>query len=141
MEAPLGRILITVGSVASIAFGVWHFFVPRIWDWYSYMEAGATELVVAVRAINVFFSLSLVLFGLMNLALAHRAGTDRYSALVVVGATCVLWLVRVAMQIAFPQGTMNVALRYGMLTTFVVVSACYAVSFVLLVRDRAPGLP
>jgi hypothetical protein len=43
------RILITLGSAASIGFGVWHFFVPRLWDWYSYIDASATALVVAMR--------------------------------------------------------------------------------------------
>lgn len=63
----LAKIFVTFGSSASIAFGVWHFFVPRAWNWYSYIDPNATELIVAVRSINVFFSLSLVLFGLLNL--------------------------------------------------------------------------
>ncbi len=63
---PLVKTLVMVGSVSSIGFGVWHFFVPTMWNWYSYIDANATELVVAIRAINVFFSLSLVLFGVVN---------------------------------------------------------------------------
>ncbi len=61
------KILVTFGSLASIGFGIWHFFVPRAWKWFSYIDANATELVAAVRAINVFFSLSLVLFGIVNI--------------------------------------------------------------------------
>lgn len=57
----LAKILVLISSVASIGFGIWHFFVPTIWKWYSYIDINATELVAAVRAINVFFSLSLVL--------------------------------------------------------------------------------
>jgi hypothetical protein len=72
MIASLAPPLVTVGSIASIGFGVWHFFVPRIWDWNSYLDPSAAELAVAVRAINVFFSLSLVLFGLVNLLLIHH---------------------------------------------------------------------
>ena len=55
----LVRILVIIGSSASIGFGVWHFFVPKTWKWFSYIDANATELVAAVRAINAFFSLSL----------------------------------------------------------------------------------
>lgn len=94
-----------LGSAASIGFGIWHFFVPRIWDWYSYIDVSATELVLAVRAINVFFSLSLVLFGLMNLLMAYGRSANRYSVLVVLGATCVLWAARVVMQLVYPQGS------------------------------------
>jgi hypothetical protein len=135
----LTRILVTVGSAVSIAFGIWHLFVPRIWNWYSYVDASATELIVAVRAINVFFSLSLVLFGLMNLLLAYGKNVDAYSFVVVLGATCVLWLVRVGMQIAYPQGSMTASLQYGMLAAFVVVMGCYAVSLALVVANRSVG--
>jgi hypothetical protein len=131
------RILMTLGSAESIGFGIWHFFVPRIWNWYSYMDATATELAVAVRAINVFFSLSLVLFGLMNLLMAYGRSANRYSVLVVLGATCVLWAARVVMQLVYPQGSMSAALQYGMLFSFVLVLACYSTSLVLVLVDKS----
>lgn len=126
-----------LGSAASIGFGIWHFFVPRIWDWYSYIDVSATELVLAVRAINVFFSLSLVLFGLMNLLMAYGRSANRYSVLVVLGATCVLWAARVVMQLVYPQGSMSAALQYGMLFSFVLVLACYSASLVLVLLDKS----
>jgi hypothetical protein len=139
LDALLPKILITLGSAASIGFGTWHLFVPGLWDWYSYIDASATELVVAVRAINVFFSLSLVLFGLMNLLLAYGPGDSRYAALVVLGATCVLWSARVVMQIAYPQGSMSAILQYGMLAAFALVLACYAVALALVLLDKGVG--
>jgi hypothetical protein len=131
------KILITLGSAASIGFGVWHFFVPSLWNWYSYIDASATELVVAIRAINVFFSLSLVLFGLMNLLLAYGPGKSRYAAIVVLGATCILWSARVVMQVVYPQGSTSAMLQYGMLLTFALVLVCYSVSLILTIRDRS----
>ena len=136
METVPARILITLGSAVSIGFGVWHFFVPGLWDWYSYIDPSATELVVAVRAINVFFSLSLVLFGLMNLLLAYGPGDSRYATGVVLGATCILWSARVVMQIAYPQGSTSAVLQYGMLVAFVLVLACYSVSLILVLLDK-----
>ena len=124
----------------SIGFGVWHFFVPSLWNWYSYIDASATELVVAIRAINVFFSLSLVLFGLMNLLLAYGPDKSRYAALVVLGATCVLWSARVVMQIAYPQGSISAILQYGLLLAFTLVLVCHAIPLLLLLLDRdRPG--
>ena len=29
----LVKIFVMIGSGASIGFGVWHFFVPRLWNW------------------------------------------------------------------------------------------------------------
>jgi fucose 4-O-acetylase-like acetyltransferase len=138
VETLLSRILITLGSAASIGFGVWHFFVPVLWNWYSYIDASATELVLAIRAINVFFSLCLVLFGLMNLLLAYGPDKSRYATVVVLGATCSLWSARVVMQIVYPQGSLSAILQYGMLLAFALVLACHAVSLVLVIRDRSP---
>ena len=90
----LVKILVMLGSCASIGFGIWHFFVPTIWKWYSYMDVTATELVAAVRAINAFFSMSLVLFGIVNILLVYGDKSNRYSISVMLAATCVLWITR-----------------------------------------------
>ena len=137
MDTLLTRVLMTFGSATSIGFGIWHFFVPRMWDWYSYIDGSATELVLAVRAVNGFFSLSLVLFGLMNLLMTYGQNANRYSALVVLGATCVLWAARVVMPLISPQGSMTAALQYGMLFSFVLVLACYSTSLVLVLVDKS----
>jgi len=129
----------TLGSVASIGFGIWHFFVPRIWNWYSYIDRSAPELVLAVRAINVFFSLSLVLFGLMNLLMVYGQNANRYSVLIVLCATCALWAARVVMQLVYPQGSMNPALQYGMLLAFILVLGCYSASLVMVLQDKRPS--
>jgi hypothetical protein len=66
------KILTTIGSIISIGFGIWHFFIPNIWNWYSYIDKTATELVIAVRAINIFFSLLLVLLGIANILIIFK---------------------------------------------------------------------
>ena len=113
MNSLPARILIAIGSSASIGFGIWHFFVPKDWKWYSYIDARATELIIAVRAINIFFSLALVL-----------------------GATCILWFTRVLMQIISPQGSMSPALQYSMLSSFVAIFLCYALPLILVLARK-----
>jgi hypothetical protein len=123
----LVKIGVITGSCASIGFGIWHFFVPSAWNWYAYIDVQATELVAAVRAINVFFSLSLVLFGTVNILLAAGGQPNRYARIVMLAATCVLWLARVIMQIIYPQGSLIPGLQYGMLSAFLFVTLCYAI--------------
>jgi hypothetical protein len=135
----LVKTLVGIGSAASIGFGLWHFTVPGTWRWFSYIDPAATELVLAVRAVNVFFSLSLVLFGLVNLLLVFGGRSNAYSIAVVLAATCVLWLTRVVLQTVYPQGTLIPALHYGMLVAFVAVLACYAVSLGLVVAQSRVG--
>jgi hypothetical protein len=126
------KTLVLIPSVLTIGFGLWHFFVPKVWKWYSYIDKSATELVLAVRAINVFFSLSLVIFGALNLIFLYRKPHDLFALKVVLGVSCLLWAGRVAMQIIYPQGTTNPYLNYGMTTAFIVIFTLYTVSLILL---------
>jgi hypothetical protein len=133
----LVKVLVTIGSSASIGFGIWHFFVPKAWRWYSYIDINATELVVAVRAINVFFSLSLILFGIINLLFIYGDKSNRYSLIVVLAATSFMWVTRSAFQLIYPQGSMNTVLQYGMLSAFIIVSLCYLVSLLIMVSQKS----
>jgi len=130
---PLVKILVMIGSSASIGFGIWHFYVPKAWKWYSYIDANATELVAAIRAINAFFSLSLVLFGIVNILLIYGDKSNRYSIMIMLAATCILWLTRVASQLVYPQGSLYPGLQYGMLSAFIIVSLCYIIPLLIVV--------
>ena len=129
---PLVKIFVMIGSSASIGFGVWHFFVPGLWNWYAYIDSHATELVTAVRAINVFFSLSLVLFGIINILFIYGEKSNRYSIIVMLAATSLLWLMRVFLQVIYPQGSQYPGLQYGMLAAFTLVSLCYVFSLLMI---------
>jgi hypothetical protein len=130
------KILSIIGSGGSIGFGIWHFFVPETWKWYSYIEPSATELILAVHAINVFFSLSLVLFGVVTILLVYGEKANNYSKTVILAATSILWITRVALQIIYPQGSMTPALQYGMLSAFILVSLCYIIPLVIIVAKE-----
>ena len=128
-----------IGSSASIGFGVWHIFVPRLWKWYSYIDPNATELIVAVRAINVFFSLSLVLFGVLNLLFIFNGNANRFSIIALLAATCILWLTRLVVQVIYPQGSLYPGLQFGMLAAFTLVSLSYLVSLAYIVFEKKIG--
>jgi hypothetical protein len=132
----LVKIFVGFASVASIAFGVWHFFVPGVWKWYSYIDPNATELIVAVRAINVFFSLSLVLFGVLNFLFVFGGNANRFSIIALLAATCILWVTRTAFQVIYPQGSLVPGLQYGMLVAFTVVSLSYLISLIIIVLEK-----
>jgi len=133
----LAKVLVTVGSTVSIGFGIWHFFVPKAWNWYSYIDAKATELVVAIRAINTFFSLCLVLFGIVNVVFVCGDRANRFSIIVMLAATCILWITRVVLQLIYPQGSVNPVLQYGLLSVFIIVLLCYLISLFIFI---SPGI-
>jgi hypothetical protein len=134
----LVKIFVIFGSSASIGFGIWHFFVPTAWKWYSYIDANATELVAAVRAINAFFSLSLVLFGLVNILLIYGDKSNRYSIIVMLAANCILWLTRISFQVIYPQGSLYPGFQYGMLSAFLIITLCYLISLLSILFQKIP---
>jgi hypothetical protein len=127
----LVKILVMLGSGVSIGFGIWHFFVPGLWNWYVYIDDHATELVMAVRAINVFFSLSLVLFGIIHILFVYGGKSNRFSIIVMLAATSLLWVTRVFLQVIYPQGSLYPGLKYGMLAAFTFVLLCYVISLMI----------
>lgn len=129
-------ILATLGSVASIGFGVWHFFVPRLWHWYSYIAPQATELIIAVRAINIFFSLTLTLLGIANLLFVYKTSPDRFTLMVMFSVSTILWGTRSVLQIAYPQGSQSPFLQYSMLSIFMAVFCCFALSLFLVLSQK-----
>jgi hypothetical protein len=82
------------------------------------MDAQATELVLAVRATNVFFSVSLIILGGTTVIFLYRQPVDVFYLRVQLLMLTLLWGLRVIMQLAYPQGTINPVLQYGMLGAF-----------------------
>jgi len=130
----IAKIFISIASFISIVFGVWHFFVPRIWNWYTYIDKTAKELVLAVQAINVFFSATLVLFGLMNILIVWLERKSRLSLLVIIASSSIMSILRIIMQIIYPQGSMNPVLQLGMLFVFVLTFLLYFTGLILIIR-------
>ncbi len=131
----LSKILTITGSLITAGFGLWHFFVPGIWKWYSYIKPEASELVIAVRAINVFFSLCLVLLGIVNILFIYGNRTNKFSIITMLGVSCILWITRVVFQIVYPQGTEIPVVRYGMLITFLFVFLCFLTSLIIVLKS------
>jgi hypothetical protein len=129
-------ILTVIGSTISIGFGIWHFFIPNIWNWYSYIVPEATELVIAIRAINFFFSLLLILLGVANMLLVFRKLQDRFSNIVILSISIILWTTRVILQLVYPQGSQNSIIQYSMLFIFFVVWTCFSLSLLLILSKK-----
>jgi hypothetical protein len=134
------KIFVTIGSIISIGFGLWHFFVPGIWNWYSYFDKTATELIIAVRAINIFFSLLLVLLGIANMLFVFRKPQDRFSTIVILSISTILWTTRLLLQFVYPQGSQNSIIQYSMLLTFLLVWGCFALSLWLILSETKSSL-
>lgn len=130
------KILTTLASLITMGFGAWHFFVPMKWNWSSNIAPHATELVLAVNAINFFYSLLLVLIGALNILIIWNDGTDDFTLVVVLSMSAILWTSRSILQVVRPQGTMIRGLQYGMLAVFAGVALMYIASVVLVLSKK-----
>ena len=81
-------------------------------------------------------SLSLVLFGIVNILFIYGDKSNRYSIIVLLAATSILWLTRVAFQVIYPQGSLVLGLQNGMLSAFMIVSLCYVISLMIMLFQR-----
>jgi hypothetical protein len=69
---------------------------------------------IAIRAMNIFFSLLLVLLGIANIIVVFRVTHDRFTYLVLISISVILWATRVILQILHPQGSQSPILQYCM---------------------------
>jgi hypothetical protein len=136
MNNSLVKILVTIGSIISIGFGLWHFFVPSIWDWYSYIVPEATELVIAIRAINFLFSLLLILLGVANILCVFKFSKYKFQTIIIFSISTILWATRVILQIVYPQGSQNQIIQYSMLVIFSIVLACFSISLLQILTQK-----
>ncbi len=132
------KALVSIGSIGTIGFGVWHFSVPGQWGWYSYIVPEATELVLAIGVVNMFFSLCLVLIGSVNILFVYFS-KDRFALIVMLAVSNILWAARCILQVLYPQGSMNPALQYGMLAAFLIIFALFFISLLLVLFQKTPG--
>ena len=67
------RILYYVSVVISALVGLWHFFVPWMFQWYDYLPMQYENLIVGIDYTNYCFSLLLFGTSVMLLVLGKRA--------------------------------------------------------------------
>ena len=67
------RILYFVTIVISALVGLWHFFVPWMFQWYNYLPMQYENLIVGIDYTNYCFSLLLLGLSVMLILLGKRA--------------------------------------------------------------------
>lgn len=134
------KALYYTGMAISLLIGLWHFFVPALYGWYSYIPAEYAVLSVTIDYVNTCFSM--LLFGLSTLLIfwgkrildGNREATTLYAFMTFV------WVARIGVAIAkpIPDGA-NPWLAYGQLIASIVIAVFLVVPLVRLHRNRKGG--
>jgi hypothetical protein len=120
-----GDVCQLIGGAVTLGFGLWHFAVPGLYQWQSYVPDAPQSLVEAVDATNFFFSFSLSLAGATSVAMPLLTDAREPFARYWLWTNVALWTGRVAYQLIKPQGSHSPTLQWGMLAAFAVADALF----------------
>ena len=88
------QILYYVSVVISALVGLWHFFVPWMFQWYDYLPMQYENLIVGIDYTNYCFSLLLFGISIMLIALGKRAMAMSREAIYFYFFLTVVWIFR-----------------------------------------------
>jgi hypothetical protein len=124
----LGDVCQVISGAAALGFGLWHFAVPDLYRWWSYVPDAPQSLIQAVDATNFFFSFSLSLIGVTTIVMPLITDAAQPVSLYWRWASVGLWTARVVYQLVKPQGSHNPTLQWGMAAAFILTDALTIVS-------------
>ena len=96
------KLLFFVGTTFSMLVGVWHFFVPWMFQWYSYIPSEYENLIVGIDWTNFFFSLLLSGFSLLLIVFGRKVFSGNKDILVFYGFLVFVWFCRLAITFIIP---------------------------------------
>ena len=124
----LEKILLVVGGIITLCFGVWHFFVPTKFNWFGYIPSLPSELKRAIEASNFFLSTMLLLLGIVTMYFAINETPEIKIMMILMS---MLWLARTIYQIVKPQGSLVSGLSVMITAVFVLTASCFIIPLIL----------
>ena len=96
------EIIYITGLVLSALVGLWHFTVPYLFHWYSYIPHEYKNLVVGIDWINFFFSLLLTGYSLLLIFFKKKIFNGNKDIFIMYGFMVFVWFCRVAITFIRP---------------------------------------
>lgn len=93
------KILYYVSLAISALVGLWHFFVPHMYDWYDYLPMQYENLIVGIDYMNYCFSALLLGTSLVLILLGKSALTLNLETLVFHTMLTVIWVFRACLSL------------------------------------------
>ena len=88
------RVLYFITVIISALVGLWHFFVPRMFQWYDYLPTQYENLIVGIDYTNYCFSLLLFGLSFMLIFLGKKALAMNHEAVYFYFFLTVVWIFR-----------------------------------------------
>jgi hypothetical protein len=131
-------VLYIVGLSLSTLVGIWHFFVPYLFQWHSYIPNEYKSLIVGIDWINFFFSFLLSGYSLLLLIMRKKVFSKNKEMLIMYGFMVFVWFCRVVITFINPWPLEPVALvAYGQQIATFVIFLLQLIPFVYLLRKKS----
>lgn len=124
------KVFYYLGTALSLLIGIWHFFVPWMFGWHSYIPSQYKNLIVSIDWVNLCFSLLLSGLSLLLILWGKKVFSGNAEAITLFGFLTFVWIFRVFIAIVIPVPLEPIAeVAYGQLAGSVIIAALMIVSF------------
>lgn len=95
-------VFLNVACIISCMVGIWHFFAPYSFKWYSYIPGAPIEIYQSINYINFCFSFLLTGISLLLIIVQKQLFADLKELQIFYVFFVLVWLSRVIIQIIWP---------------------------------------
>ncbi|GAA0179590.1 hypothetical protein SH2C18_24310 [Clostridium sediminicola] len=124
----LGKLSCIIASVLTIVIGISHFFVPFIFPWESFIKELYPPIKWALFAMNYFFSLLLLLGGILTLVAEFKWGMVKGIRKCILGGMGLFWLAGSIYEVIYPFPIMEA--RWVLPGVALVIFSLYGISLI-----------
>ena len=125
-----------IGLLLSAAVGIWHFTVPYLFQWYSYIPNEYKNLIVGIDWTNFFFSLLLTGYSLLLIFFKKKIFSGNKDLFIMYGFMVFIWFCRFVITFIEPWPLEPAAwAAYGQQTAAFIIFLFQIIPFVYLIRN------
>ena len=129
------KTLYSIGLILSAVVGIWHFSVPYLFQWNSYISSEYKSLIVGIDWIKFFFSLLLTGYSLLLLLFRRKIFSGNKELLVMYAFMVFVWFCRVTITFIDPWPLEPVAWpAYTQQIASFIIFLLQFIAFVYLIR-------
>lgn len=129
------KVMYYVGAIISLLIGLGHFFVPWLFNWYSYIPSSYQNLMVSIDYVNLCFSFMLFCLSVLVLIWGKKVFTGNVEAITVFGFLTLVWVFRLFIAIVNPVPLEPVAaVAYGQFAGSVIVAVSLLIPLLKVIR-------
>jgi hypothetical protein len=126
------KIFYITGLLLSLFTGVWHFFIPYMYKWHSYIPEAPRNIIVSIDWINYFFSLLLTGISLILLFMTKQIFSRNREVLVFYSFLVFTWFNRIIITVVHPWPYSFIFILQ--LTAFIIIFLIMLVPLVYFMR-------